>query len=263
MSRFCFLYISVHWKRKVFLKQKFIFAGIVLLLLITGEIIALPRLLPSLSSVFSALETLYSSYDLLFHSFYSITTVVSNLIISNIILSFLMPAYIGSRLQKGELKLIPVGIISVGIFFTGLYILFVFPLQHLALSVMLFPVSLVLSYNNMVNELNGIRGSMGDFYTSLTGDRDTVYVSLAGSLMKGRIFTNIHDILNSLWMWLLLFEFLSDYGKGLGYLIKIGYEYWSLPVMTAALLYTVAFIWLANLLMDVLIYAVKLRRLKG
>lgn len=245
------------------MKQKLIFAGVVILLLTAGEFTALPRLLPSGSAVLSALSSLYNSYDLLFHSFYSITTVVSNLIISNILLSFLMPAWIGSRLQKGELKTFSIGLISIGIFFAGLYILFVFPLQHLALSVMLFPVSLVLSYNTMVPELNGIRGNSADFYTSLTSDRSSVFVMLTGSLMKGRIFFNIHDVLNSLWMWLLLFEFVSDYGKGLGYLIKIGYEYWSLPVMTAALIYTTVFIWLANLLMDLLLYAVKLRKLKG
>lgn len=245
------------------MKQKLIFAGAIILLLIIGEVASLPRAIPAGSSVLSAFAALFNSYDVLFHSFYSITTVVSNLIISNIILSFLMPSFIGSRLQKGELRILPAGIISIGIFFAGLYILFVFPLQHLALSVMLFPVSLVLCYNNMVPDLNGLRGNTADFYSTLTSEGSSVITTLTGSLMRRKIFTNIHDVLNSLWMWLLLFEFLSDYGKGLGYLIKIGYEYWSLPVMSAALLYTVVFIWLANLFMDGLLYAVKLRRLKS
>lgn len=245
------------------MKQKILFAAAVLLLLTAGELFTIPKLIPSGSSVLSAFGTLLSGYDLLFHSFYSITTVVSNLIISNVLLSFLMPAYIGSRLQKGELAVIPIGVLSIGIFFTGLYILFLLPYQHLALSVMLFPVSLALSYNNMVPELNGLRGDTMHFYSSLTGDKNSMYQLLSGSLMRGKIFFNIHDVLNSLWMWLLLFEFLSDYGKGLGYLIRIGFEYWSLPVMAASMIYTVLFIWAANLLMDAMIYLVKIRRLKN
>lgn len=139
----------------------------------------------------------------------------------------------------------------------------IFPSNHYALSIILAPMSLIVTYNHLVPSLNNIRGESVDFHsTVISGSPAEVRSMLVASLLKSRIYDNFRETLNTLWVWLLMFEFLSGYNHGLGALMRLGFEYWSLPLFVSSILVTITAVILLNYFISVTLDFIKIREMK-
>lgn len=233
------------------------------LLLVLSFFSVFPGVIPSSSALYNAGAILFNNYNVYFEIFYSVTTLFSNLVIANVILAFILPGFLTRVLRQKELKKFPRGVLYITAFLAGTYIILIFPSSHWALSVILAPVSLIITYNHLVPSLNKLRGGGFEFLGSvLKGDSGRAGDIMVRSLLKSRIYDNIRETLNTLWVWLLIFEFISGYNYGLGAILRVGFEYWSLPLFAAASLITVLCVSVLNFIVAYTLDTIKTREFR-
>ncbi|MBA4251416.1 MAG: hypothetical protein C0425_09725 [Chlorobiaceae bacterium] len=203
---------------------------VVILLIFHLIIFILPanQIFPNGHQVLSAVEKLYQDYHLLFNLLYTLTNVMLVIIVSLILLVLLLN---NSSVRKFLIKKIKFEK------FVLPFIFLIFLFNHWFVSFEYAPLLIATIFylpyllKKTIDGIELIPKNYFDAAKSLFIEKDKAESKLLSPRINSLSLFEVYKSLNFVWSIIIFCEFLSPFEKGLGYLLKITFQYWSIEYL--------------------------------
>lgn len=223
--------------------KRYLFFTVLLLVFI---VLPANNYFPNASQVISAIGNLISDYSLISNLLFTISIIFISLFVAFILTSVIFPSLRAKKENSGvRIILSKLGTLFPP-FLLGVYLIMLSPTSYYINFLFGIIVGLSLQFLFMMNAASKIPKHFSETVSTFNINREKGTLQFLRSSALPLSFSFMKKLNRILWIHLLVFEFIKNYGSGMGTIVRLAFEYWNVPMLFAASIIITATIYVTD-----------------